>query len=71
MTILHMPIDACMHAKPISTFSYFKAMHRHHCKIKSVNEIKTLDNSCVCRLCSASLLERREVALREVFRAAQ
>ena len=45
-------------------------MLRRRCKIKSVDEIKTLDSSSVRRLCSLSLPERREEALREVVRRA-
>ena len=46
-------------------------LHRR-CKIKSVDEIKSLDSSSVRRLCSLSVPERQEEALREVLhRAAQ
>ena len=45
-------------------------MPRRRCKIKSVDEIKTLDSSDVPRLCSLSLSERREEALREVTQRA-
>ena len=45
-------------------------MPRRRCKIKSVDEIKSLDSSSVRRLCSSSLPERREEALREVLRRA-
>ena len=45
-------------------------MPRRRCKIKSVDEIRTLDSSSVRRLCSSSVPERREEALREVLRRA-
>ena len=45
-------------------------MPRRRCKIKSVDEIKSLDSSSVRRLCSSSVPERREEALREVLRRA-
>ena len=45
-------------------------MPRRRCKIKSVGEIKSLDSSSVRRLCSSSVPERREEALREVLRRA-
>ena len=43
-------------------------MPRRRCKIKSVDEIKSLDSSSVRRLCSSSVPEQREEALREVLR---
>ena len=45
-------------------------MPRRRCKIKSVDEIKSLDSSSVRRLCSSSVPERREEALCEVLRRA-
>ena len=45
-------------------------MPRRRCKIKSVDEIKSLDSSSVRRLCRSSVPERREEALREVLRRA-
>ena len=45
-------------------------MPRRRCKIKSVDEIKSLYSSSVRRLCSSSVPERREEALREVLRRA-
>ena len=45
-------------------------MPRRRCKIKSVHELKSLDSSSVRRLCSSSVPERREEALREVLRRA-
>ena len=44
-------------------------MPRRRCKIKSVDEIKSLDSSSVRRLCSSSVPERREEALREAVRS--
>ena len=43
-------------------------MPRRRCKIKSVDEIKSLDSSSVRRLCSSSVPERQGEALREVLR---
>ena len=45
-------------------------MARRRCKIKSVDKINSLDSSSVRRLCSSSVSERREEALREVIRCA-
>ena len=41
---------------------------RRRCKIKSVDEIKSLDSSSLRRLCSSSVPERREEVLRDVLR---
>ena len=47
-------------------------MARRHCKIKSIDEIKSLDSFSVRGLCSSSGPERQEEALRKVLcRAAQ
>ena len=40
-------------------------MPRRRCKIKSIDEIKSLDSSSVPRLCSSSVPEQQEEALRE------
>ena len=45
-------------------------MPRRRCKIKSVDEIRTLDSSSVRRLCSLSVPEQREKAPRDVLRCA-
>ena len=45
-------------------------MPRRRCKIKSVDEIKNFDSSSVRRLCSSSVPERQEEALRELMRLA-